>query len=52
MLSDLMQDQQRKLIQEIQEKPGYVNAEAVAALALIDILDILQELRHPFNSEK
>ena len=52
MLSDFMQDQQRKLIQEIQERPGCVDAKAVAALVLLDILDILQELRHPFNSEK
>ena len=41
MLTDLMQDQRRKLVQQLQDKPGYVQADVVAALALLDILDLL-----------
>lgn len=47
MLSDFMREQQKKLIEEIRDKPGYVNAEAITALAVIDILDILQDIRNP-----
>jgi len=50
MLTDLMQEQQRKLVQLIQERPGYVSANTVAALALLDILDILTDIRNPMGA--
>jgi len=51
MLTDLMQDQREKLVQQIQSQDGYVDPNAVAAIALIDILDVLLEMRKPFAEE-
>ena len=47
MLSNLMQDQQKKLIKSLQEKRGRIQPEVVTALALLDILDLLGDIRNP-----
>jgi len=51
MLTDLMQEQRKKLIHELQDKSGYVQPEAIAALALIDILEILSDIRSPISED-
>ena len=50
MATDFLNEQRRKLINLVHEKP-MPQPEAVAAIALIDILDILQDLKDPFNTE-
>jgi hypothetical protein len=52
MLTDLMQDQREKLVKQIQDQSSYVDPTAVAAIALIDILDVLLEMRKPFSEEE
>ena len=47
MLTNLMKDQQRKLVRTIQEKPHKADPTIVSALALIDILDLLGDIRTP-----
>ncbi len=43
MVSDLMDDQRTKLVHLIHDKPQ-VQPDAIAALALIDILEILERV--------
>ena len=50
MLTDLMEAQKIKLIQSLQENSGYIQPTVVGALALLDILDILGDIRSPSNS--
>jgi len=52
MLTDLMEDQQKRLVKQIQEKPHKVDPQAVTALALLDILDILGDIRDPLSGDK
>ncbi len=47
MLTALMKEQQQRLVKEIQDPSHYVSPEVVSALALIDILDILGDIRSP-----
>lgn len=49
MLTDLMQEQQRRLVAQIQEAPHKAPPEVVSALALLDILDILADVRNPLG---
>ncbi len=44
MLTNLMQEQQKRLVQKIQDRPHFVDTKVVSTLALIDILDVLQEI--------
>jgi hypothetical protein len=46
-----MQDQREKLLKQIQDQSVYVDPNAIAAVALIDILDVLLEMRKPFAEE-
>jgi hypothetical protein len=50
MLTDLMHEQQQRLVRQIQEKPHMVEPQVVSALALLDILDILTDIRNPGTS--
>ena len=52
MLTDLMRDQQRRLVLQVQEAPHKTKPEIVTTLALIDILDILGDLRNPLGTDK
>jgi len=45
MLTDLMQEQRAKLVRQIQNQSSYIDSGAVAAVALLDILDVLLEMR-------
>lgn len=49
MLTDLMKGQQRRLVRQIQEKPHMVDPQVISALALLDILDILTDIRNPIG---
>lgn len=51
MLTDLMQDQREKLVKQIQDQSSYVDPNAIAAIALIDILDVLLEIKKPSAEE-
>ena len=51
MLTDLMKEQREKLLKQIQDQASYVDPNAVAAVALIDILDVLLEMRKPFAED-
>lgn len=52
MLTDLMQDQREKLVKQIQDQSSYVDPTAITAVALIDILDVLLEMRKPSADEE
>lgn len=51
MVTDLLRDQQQKLIHQIQEKPGYVDANTVTALVLMDILEVLQQINRKLSED-
>ncbi len=50
MLTDLMEAQKIKLIHSLQENSGYIQPTVISALALLDILDILGDIRNPNSS--
>jgi len=52
MLTNLMEDQQKRLVRQIQARPHNVDPEVVMALALLDILDILGDIRDPLSGDK
>ncbi len=52
MLTDLMQDQREKLVKQIEDQSSYVDPTAITAVALIDILDVLLEIRKPSADEE
>ena len=52
MLTDLMEDQQKRLVRQIRDRPHYVEPEVITALALLDILDILGDIRNPLSGDK
>jgi hypothetical protein len=51
MATDFLNDQRRKLINLVKDTP-IPKPEAVAAIALIDILDILLQIRDPLYIPK
>lgn len=50
MVTDLLEDQRVRLVNLIQEKPT-PQPEAVAALALIDILDVLNKIERQIPAD-
>ena len=52
MLTNLMEDQQKRLVRQIQDRPHNIDPEVVMALALLDILDILGDIRDPLSGDK
>ena len=51
MLSDLMRDQQQRLIRQMKARPERIDPTTISVLALLDTLDILGSIRNPSRDE-
>lgn len=51
MLTDLLEDQRKKLMQPLEDQAKYINPEIVTAIATLGILDVLCDLKKSLLNE-